>query len=134
MLFGNLIWYSLDYLPYVIVSVFNTSLGILLLDIPEFVNCLQYSGRYSVIFVLLLKVALVVEIPTMIFITFTAYLFCYSQSAGTAGYELQTNTSPFLILAKQFLVYEKSAQPSPDQLSMDSDLDSLYKDIDYDSM
>lgn len=84
--FSNLLWMCMEFMPYVLISVFNTCLGVLLIDLESLWYCIRYGGRYCIVFMIMLFISFFVDLPVVIVIGCLLYHIVYYQSTKSTNY------------------------------------------------
>jgi hypothetical protein len=90
MIFSYIIWVSIAYLPMMTISVFNASLGILLLDVQGFLNSFRFSGPYFWVLFILVITSFFISLPILMLLGMCIFYGVYlaNSKKGKKGFEL----------------------------------------------
>lgn len=86
--FGWVIWPYMKFLPLITVSIFNASLGILLMDSRLFNNYWIYNPKYAIIFTLIVVSCFFVDLVFCMILSWLFFLAFYMQMPSDEAYSL----------------------------------------------
>ena len=88
ILFGWIIWPWMKFLPLITVSVFNASLGVLLIDSQVFYNYWKFNPKYAIIFTLIILSCFFVDLVFCMILSWMFFLALYMQMPNSEAYAL----------------------------------------------
>lgn len=88
VLFGFIIWPFMKSLPMITVSVFNASLGVLLIDTELFYNYWRFSPKYAVVFTLVIISSFFLDLTFSMIFSWIMFLVIYMQTPSDESYEI----------------------------------------------
>lgn len=86
--FGWIVWPYMKFLPFITVSIFNASLGILLMDSRLFNNYWMYNPKYAIIFTLIVVSCFFVDLVFCMILSWLFFLAFYMQMPSEEAYTL----------------------------------------------
>ena len=88
VVFGWLIWPYMKYLPMITVSIFNASLGVMLLDTKTFHNYWKFSPKYALVFTLIIVSCFFIDLTFCMIFSWVIFLAIYMQTPSEETYEI----------------------------------------------
>lgn len=88
IIFGWVVWPYMKFLPLITVSIFNASLGILLMDSRLFNNYWLYNPKYAIIFSLIVISCFFVDLVFCMILSWLFFLAFYMQMPSEEAYSI----------------------------------------------
>ena len=134
--FGWIIWPYMKFLPFITISIFNASLGILLIDVELFTNYWRFNPKYGLIFTVIVFTCFFLDLIFAMIISWIFFLAVYMQVSDDEAYCLG-DLSQFKRMAidydnKNFIT--KSKGSSSDKLEGNMYYSDTEDDLDEDKL
>ena len=135
--FGWVAWKYMQFLPMICISIFNASLGVLLIDTEYFIKYWIYTPKYALVFTFIVFLCFFVDLVICMILSWLLFFMMYMQSGKDQELYKLGDIQSFIRAVKTFdlangikpYFRENLNQQRSDRLEEQEEFDGLIDDI-----